>query len=647
MATIDQLKQALIQADAAGDTDAANLFANKIKEIQANPQPASDPVAQKQTSGIPAAAAAPMKFTEGATMGFADELSGGLAAAMSYPASMVNDRIAGETEGMGFGDRYEMYRNRERERLGQIAEERPGLSTASEIAGGVAGSLIPAQKGITAFKAGQTLPRMMGAGAIEGSAYGAVNALGRTDELDGQAVQDVGMGTATGALGGAVAPAVTQPLSGIANAITQRFKPAYEQAANRVAGALGQARMGGDDVAAKMGSLGDDAMLVDAMGTPGRSLGRAAINASPEAEDVLLSGTTARASNMPDRLSSKLLEASGLDQPRTIEEMQSSIASASRPAITRAYEGAKEAGQDIPLAPFRDLMKLPMFQTAIKNAQASQKNYLPGQGQGGRLGFLNEVKKQIDSVANTAERSGDFNTSNQARAIAKELRTRVDANTPEYGGARELAKQNFALQEAVELGAQGAKPTVANDFARNVAALDDSSRQMAGQGYAGAKIGQIENRRATPGAIDAMFGSNRAKEAMGAALGPRASIVDDQLAKEQAYNATQRALSTGSTTAKQLAQMGSLGGLGAAGGYISTGDPAQSAALAGGLMATRAGGGRLMQAMNANNEAKVAPIVAEILAGRELPREVLEQIQRSPGIQAAISRAVAMAPAQQ
>ncbi len=632
MKTVDQLKQAMIQADSKGDKDAVKFFVGKLQELESS------------KTSLPAAAA--MKFADGATMGFADEIIGGSRALMSYPASLFSDADASQTEGMDFGDRYEMYRDKERDRLGRIAQERPTTSAIAETAGGVVGALIPATKGITAFKAGQTLPRMMGAGAVDGAGYGAANALGRTDELDSQAIADVGAGAVTGAAMGGVTPAVTQPLSGIAGAVAQRFKPAYEQASNRVAGALGQAKMSGDDLTAKMSGLGDDAMMIDAMGTPGQSLGRSAVNASPVAEDILMGQVSARQAGMPDRLSSSLMDASGLSQPLTTKEMQQQIARQSRPAITRAYEKAKDAGQDVGLYQFRDMFKLPMVQKAMSKAKGSQKNYLPGESEGGRLGFLNEVKKQLDSTGSKAERSGDFNAMRQARDLAKELRTRVDKTTPEYGGARGLARDSYLRQEAVELGAKGANPTVANDFSRNVLGLDDAFKPEAAKGYAGAKISQIENRRSTPGAVDAMFGSNRSQEAMRAALGQKASVVDDQLARERQYSATNRALSQNSSTAKQLAQMGGSGALGFGAGLYGTGDPTTSAALAATAMAGRAGGSRALQAFNAHNEAKVAPIVAELLAGRELPQQVLEQIQKNPNIQAAISRALATASTQ-
>lgn len=54
MATEQQLRQALIKADAAGDTVAANLFANKIKEIRSSPAAAQqqDPSFGEQAVGV-------------------------------------------------------------------------------------------------------------------------------------------------------------------------------------------------------------------------------------------------------------------------------------------------------------------------------------------------------------------------------------------------------------------------------------------------------------------------------------------------------------------------------------------------------------------------------------------------------------------
>ena len=194
MATLDALKNALVEADRAGDTRAAELIADKIKETQA-----TDSAPAAPSYGMPESAA--MKFTEGATMGFADEASGGLAAALSYPAAAFSDRIARETEGMGFADRYRMYRDRERDRLANVQQQNPITSTTANIGGTVAGALIPAQRGLTAFKGAQGTKGLMKAGALEGVAYGALGGAGYSEA---QSPEELAMDVATGGTIGSV-----------------------------------------------------------------------------------------------------------------------------------------------------------------------------------------------------------------------------------------------------------------------------------------------------------------------------------------------------------------------------------------------------------------------------------------------------------
>ena len=640
MATIEELKKALIQADQAGDTQAASLFASKIKDLRmqegATPEapPASTPY------GVPESAA--MKFAEGATLGFADEITGGMAAAMSYPASLFSDRISSETEGMGFGDRYEMYRNRERDRLEEVDNDNPVTSTASNIAGSVASAVIPASKGLTLFKAGQGTRGLMAAGAGEGLVYGGISGAGYSDaDTAGDLASDTAVGSAFGGLTGGATPLLTQPLSAAGQAFASRFKPAVDQASDRVARAAKEAGVSTNTVADKLQDAGPDAMLVDVLGAPGQNLGRSAINASGQADDVLRGAVEARQMGQNDRVADTILDAAELSGPQTLTQIKDSIADKNRPAITRAYEAAREAGLDIPLMQFRDLMTVPMFKEAVAAARTSSQNYLPGKGPVGRLGFLDEVKKNLDAVQSAALRTGDYNRAAQARDIASALRTRVDDTIPEYGGARQLARDNFSEQTAADLGATGARQRVPADFVDAANAAQGNERSAIAQAYGAGMVDRLQNASSTPGSVNNILNRTRPREALQAALGPRAQPVLDQLGYERIYGGTNRALSGNSTTAKQLMSLGGPGALAGGGTFVATGDPVTSAATAVGLTAARAGGRRLLNSIDANNEQAVAPIVAEILAGRELPEAVVRALQTNPNLQGAVSRALA------
>lgn len=631
MATIDELKAALVKAEQAGDTAAASLIAGKIQSSQ-------QPAPEREAYSVPASAA--MKFTEGATLGFADEISGGMAAALSYPASVFSDRIAGETEGMGFGDRYDMYRNRERDRLDQVSQDNPVTSATSNIAGSVASAVIPASRGLTAFKTGQGTTGLMRAGAIEGAAYGGVGGAGysEADTLGGLAA-DTGIGSTVGTVTGGASPLVTQPLSAAAQAFTSRFRPAAEQAADRVATALRESGITPQNAANQLSDAGPDAMLIDVMGAPGHNLGRATVNSSGQAEDVLKGAVEARQAGQNDRVSESIMEATGLDGPITLDALKNNIADKNRPAITRAYEQARESGLDIPLMQFRDLMTVPMFREAIDSARRSSQNYLPGKGPVGRLGFLDEVKKNLDTIGSTAQRAGDNNKAFQASELAKALRSRVDETIPEYGGARDLARANFAEQEAADLGALGARQRVPADFVAGAKA--NPNKEAVSQAYGAAMIDRLDNAASTPGSVRSIMDRTRPRQALEAALGDNSKPVLDQLGYERLFGKTNQALQGNSSTAKQLMSLGGTGAVTGGGTYLATGDPVASAGVGIGLAAARSGGGKLLNSINTKNESAVAPIVADILSGRELPEIVVRALQTNPQLQGAVSRALA------
>ena len=382
-------------------------------------------------------------------------------------------------------------------------------------------------------------------------------------------------------------------------------------------------------------------MLVDVLGTPGRDLGRAAVNTSGEADDILRGAVEARQMGQNDRVADSIMDAAGLDGPQTLDQIKTGIAKTNQPAITRAYEKAREAGLDIPLMQFRDLMSVPMFREAVASARKSAQNYLPGQGPVGRLGFLDEVKKNLDDVQGAALRSGDNNRAAQARELAKALRTRVDETIPEYGGARQLAQQNYAEQGAADIGAMGARQRVPADFVDAANAAQGAEKNAIAQAYGAGMVDRLQNAASTPNSVNSILNRTRPRQAMEAALGPRAQPVLNQLGYERIYGGTNRALTGNSTTAKQLMSLGGAGAIGGGGTYLATGDPVTSAGVGIGMAAARAGSGKLLNSINTRNEQAVAPIVAEILAGRELPETVVRALGTNPELQAAVARTIA------
>ncbi len=119
MANINELQQALVKADAAGDTDAAQLFANQINKLNSQQPENTQPEYEASTSDKVRLAA------QGATFGFADEIE------------------AGAKTGFGWLGDYEQERDSIREENQEFRDNAPLEALGYEIGGGVATAFIP------------------------------------------------------------------------------------------------------------------------------------------------------------------------------------------------------------------------------------------------------------------------------------------------------------------------------------------------------------------------------------------------------------------------------------------------------------------------------------------------------------------------
>lgn len=575
-------------------------------------------------------------FTQGATFGFGDEITAGEAA------------VLGKTpEGGWFdysrpiGERYDRALEAERAQNDQFRKDNLVSSTAAEIAGAVIAPGAP----LRAVKSGNVFARAAksaGIAGVEGGVYGFGAGEGGFDERAESAVEAakwagmIGAGaTGVGALGQI-----------LLDKVASRFRAPAAEAVARVRRAAKGTGASADDVVAKLDDLGPEGMLVDALGEPGRALARSASNANPAAREALEMASSARLAGQPDRMTEALLRAGDLDAPRTMDDLINGIRAETGPAINKAYEDARSLGYDIDLKSFGDLFQSDIAMKALKDghrlarermiAEAARKGtvdkHVLANGPS-NLAILDETKKVLDGFSRSAPGAKPTNEQAIAGMLAQNIRNRIDAYMPEYGGARDLARNAKIREEALELGASGAKPFVPADFGPRVSAADPTHKPDIAKAYVSGLIDRINNRRTTPGAMDAIFGSRRQQDALGIALGENAKSVRTQLARERAFNQTDRALKGNSTTARQLLEMGAIPGAGAGLGLFYGGD-AQSGGIGALIgLAARRGGSAALKAISGKREAAVAPKIAELLTGHDLPKEVVEAIQKSPTMQ--------------
>ena len=110
----------------------------KYKELKAagkfvSAEPAFEPAADPEMSGLDTAAGAIQSFVQGSTLGWGDELvARGRAAADLLTAKLLDEEIEGQT----WDERVEMYRRADEENRRRFAEESPVAAGTLELAGG-------------------------------------------------------------------------------------------------------------------------------------------------------------------------------------------------------------------------------------------------------------------------------------------------------------------------------------------------------------------------------------------------------------------------------------------------------------------------------------------------------------------------------
>jgi hypothetical protein len=452
----------------------------------------------------------------------------------------------------------------------------------------------------------------MGTGGIYGGIYGGIQDADSFPERVENAGEGslIGMGLGLGGYG-AGKGLEWMGKKGV-NAWRQFSMGADDAARANVAAALDD--MGRPAVEQKMQDLGPDAVVADALGRKGGSMGRRASNVSPEAREIVEETMSGRKGGQNVRIVQDIQTKAGIPAggEKTVEQLLKEVDDQYRPTLDRLYTAARKAGKDMPLDYFDDVMKTPQGVAVLKEAQnaVAAKARLAGTPDDiSNLAIVDEMKKIFDSKATSAYASGDKYYGGLWGDFAKNLRMRADAymnmmDDPIYAEARRVAQEAYRAKDAITLGSKLGKKSIPVDLPGKVQGVDLQNRQRVAQGYASEKTGPLLNRQSTEGAIGE-FTTPKGREAANAALGPGA--LDKPLARERTFNITNRDLVGNSTTTRQLADDGGMGIL------DLVNKPART---------LRDMAGSLIGKISTEKQRQMAPIVAKILMGNELPESL-------------------------
>lgn len=504
----------------------------------------------------------------------------------------------------------------------------PTASTVGDVAGLATGVAGVGKLGLSMAARAKTPGKVILGSAIDGAGYGGLAGFGFTEGDLAERTEGLAEGMAVGGATGGVASGVLMGVPAMHGYLARRVGKPVSQAKARIAQAISP------DTAAKLDDLRPDGMVIDALGERGRALGRAAANSSPEAREVLETASKARMAGQSDRLTDSLLKASRMDAPQSVDDLVTGIRNRTRPGINAAYDEARSLGHDIDMSAFDDLFQTDMGRKALAQGQRLARDRMAAEGITGEpsaLAVLDEAKKALDDRARPSLGQGPNNEQAIAGMLSKQVRQRIDDLMPEYGGARQLAASARIRENAVNIGAEGAKPRVSADYARRAEKAAVAHPDEVAQGYASGKIDALQNRRDTPGVVDGLFGPRRQQDAMQAALGPEgANTVRNQIANERTFADTHRALTGNSSTARQLIEQSLIGGVGGGTGYAVSGDLQGAGGGVAAALLARRGGAAALRHTSAGREAKVAPLIAKMLTDAGLPVNLRQAASQAP-----------------
>lgn len=607
------------------DTDRlvrANLEASKIKSMQGD-------------KGLLARAAE--AIPGGATLGLADE---------AYSATLGNvARMA--RDGVGPVEAYK------REMALAEAQKRKrgdGANLIGDIAGGMALGGTLSKGGASLIDKATSTVGKIAAGGAEGALYSGASGFGNAQGVD--RFKDAGTGLVVGGVIGGGIPLVGAGLragyNGIANAASKvrstyapeaeasaRIARAMKKDATSAAGVLSP-----DDIAAA-GRNNQPLMNLDRGGEETRALARSAANQSPTARGELEKNVSDRFSDQSGRVVNLMDRITGnqADDLAAQDTLKAAAKAANAPAYNKAHNAP--AAQQLYTPELQELMQSPAVRKAVKEVEAKSANRAAVEGfkaiknpfheasdgsfklrqtADGKLiapnlRFWDQVKRNLDDEIGPLQRSGQNTSAADLIGIKNKLVNTLDSVVPEYKAARQGAASFFGAEDALEAGKKFAKSSrMLPEYKRGLFAMKAPERELFKTGFASEIIDQAKASGDRTNVINRIFASPESRQKMRLALGEQgAKEVEAFVRVENAMDAARGAFGN-STTARQLVELGLVGG----GTWYYTGDLNKGVIAAATLKGLKYGGQKIDQ--------RVLKSVAELLLSNDPTK--IKQIQK-------------------
>lgn len=562
----------------------------------------------------------------------------------------VSDAIVGTGLQLAGQGTMQDYRANAQQRRAELAAANPIADIAGQVGGSIAGvgaiGAIPG--GAQALGLTGNLGSRVANGLISNAGLEAADAGAR-----GRDVASAGL--IGGALGGSI-PLVGEGVGAVARALGNSVGPVIQSAIDPVAEALRRtgSAVGRDRTVnpSMVMSAADEAVArqagvpltnADRGGEVTRALARSVANQSPEARAVLtrtaddrFTSQAPRAVNFINRLTGGAADDIGYQQA-----IQDTARAVNKPRYEAAFNSP--SARAVWNEPIQELMQSNTFRSAINAAESRGTDkaaisgfqavrnpfeFTPDGGvtlrtnpDGSRalpsLAFWDQVKRNLDGMIGTAQRSGDNALTSDLTQIKGKLVSSLDQAVPEYQTARQGAASFFGAEDALDAGKKFAnQPRSLPETQAAFAKFTPAEKQAFQTGYASELIDKIKAGGDRRNIIQQTFGTPAAREQNALVFGAEKARELEAYVRVEALADMLRGSLGNSTTARQLVELGIGGGA----GFALSGD--WTGALTGAALAK---GGRYV--------------------GEKVDARVMEEVARllTSGSRADLDRAVSMA----
>ena len=453
----NRLMQALRNADANGDTEAATRIANMIKTSQQTERRPEQPLG---TTPQPELWGGGSQFSSGVLQGLGDELKAGVAAA--------KESFSG---GLPFGEAYDQALPQYQRSRELYKKENPILAPTLDIAGQTAPWLVGARYLPTTLPSAPMLQKVQ-QNALLGARLGAVSGFTNAEGDLVDRVEGAGIGLGSGAvIGGATPPVVEGIIATIKFGINQLVSrlpyQQQSQAARKIAEAMERDGVSPEQAAAKMEEMGSEAALLD-LGPNTRALAGSAQQTPGEGKTKITDFLINRQEGVRD--ADKVIQGGQINRvtdqiddlvPETYSETQSAIEGA-RKGFGQGYNQAREGADLVDVMPLIKSLddEIANSKGGIKQSLQKVKDLLvdPNGNPEITIETLHQSKMAIDELM-----SGEARTSmgSVSKGRVKDYTNRLldtIKNSGEsgaiYDASRIGTRGEWMKQEALESGAK-------------------------------------------------------------------------------------------------------------------------------------------------------------------------------------------------